>query len=78
MEVELLQDYFWRGYEYSEILLKLDNSGYKMSLSSLKRRLRTLGLGRRNYCESQATVAQVIANSRESAGIVICIEKKYV
>jgi hypothetical protein len=48
MEERLIHDYFSQGYEYSEIILMLNNRhDIKISIRTLKRRLRAYGLKRR-------------------------------
>ena len=48
-ENELIQFYFFKGFEYNEILLFMSKyHGIEMSLRTLKRRLRSFALKRRN------------------------------
>lgn len=47
-ELELISQYFKQGYNNSEILEFLKIHGVTISLSTLKRRLRSLGLSRRD------------------------------
>ena len=48
---DLLKAYFLRGYRYRVILCFLFGlHGIKMSLSTLKRKLKKLGLSRRSGC----------------------------
>ena len=59
-EEESIAVLFKSGYEYEEILEHLKLDGIEISLSTLKRRLRNLGLGRNNRLVSQNELRNAI------------------
>ena len=70
-ESSLIKQYFNRGYEYQEILHFLDaHHGIKISLSTVLRRLRNLGLKRRNKgnMETLVRAADFIYENLQSPG----------
>ena len=64
-EESLIRYYFFRGFEYKEIiLLLLKNHGIEMSLRTLKRRIKSCGLRRQqleyNIDQVRASVSTII------------------
>lgn len=68
-EEGLIRHYFRIGYEYEEILRFLASKhGMKMSLRTLKNRLREYGLRRKNYQEDEGQVRQTIEAELDGPG----------
>lgn len=64
-EEQRIRDLFWQGYSYDHILFKLEQEGYVLSLSTLKRRLKHLALGRRNYATIN-TIEDAVITARQN------------
>ena len=50
---ETIERIFWKGYQYKDMVESLNQYGYPMSITTLKRHLRRLNLGRRKYSSHQ-------------------------
>ncbi|XP_053398073.1 uncharacterized protein LOC123523442 [Mercenaria mercenaria] len=66
---ELIREYFFAGYTYSEIITILNRRhGTTISLRQLSRRLRLLGLRRNNMPGNEGTVIEAIRREIEGSG----------
>lgn len=65
---KLISDYFDRGYPYGAIVGLLIAAGVQMSVRTLKRRLRSLGLKRKGQIVDEQHLRNVISNEIEGAG----------
>ncbi|XP_045190917.1 uncharacterized protein LOC123547721 [Mercenaria mercenaria] len=66
---ELIREYFFAGYTYSEIITILNRRhGTTISLRQLSRRLRLLGLRRHNMPGNEGTVIEAIRREIEGSG----------
>ena len=66
--VELMKEYFHRGYPYNAIVCLLEKHGVRLHVRTLKRKLRELGLKRRGADYEEATVCQLIEQEMQGAG----------
>lgn len=65
---DIINAYFCDGFEYSEILAFLERDGYDISLSTLQRRLRSLGLKRRNIVTDHDLLQEKVSNLHTDSG----------
>ena len=64
-EESFIRYYFFRGFEYKEIiLLLLKNHGIEMSLRTLKRRIKSYGL-RRQQLEYNSDLSQLLLTAMD-------------
>ena len=64
---KLISDYFHRGYPYGEIVGLLSAAGVQISVRTLKRRLRSLGLKRKGQIVDEQHLRDVIRDEIEGA-----------
>ena len=64
----LISDYFNRGYPYGAIAGLLRTAGVQMSVRTLKRRLRSLGLRRKGQLVDEQHLRNVISEEIQGAG----------
>ena len=70
-ENDLSKYYFKRGFRYESILVQLDiHYKIKMSLRTLKRRLKVLGLNKNNATASAAVIKQIIEREIEDPSML--------
>ena len=65
---KLISDYFHRGYPYGAIVGLLSAAGVQISVRTLKRRLRPLGLKRKGQIVDEQHLRDVIRDEIEGAG----------
>ena len=65
---KLISDYFHRGYPYGAIVGLLSAAGVQISVRTLKRRLRSLGLKRKRQIVDEQHLRDVIRDEIEGAG----------
>ena len=65
---KLISDYFHRGYPYGAIVGLLSAAGVQISVRTLKRRLRSLGLKRKGQIVDEQRLRDVIRDEIEGAG----------
>ena len=65
-ENDFIEYYFKRGFRYESILVQVDiHHKIKMSLCTLKRRLKVLGLNKNHATASAAVIKQIIEREKE-------------
>ena len=68
-ENQIIQQYFWDGFSYCCIVKLLhEYHGLDISISTLRRRLRDLGLARRKQCPPLLTVWNTIHMELQGPG----------
>ena len=70
-ENDFIEYYFKRGFRYESILVQLDiHHKIKMSLRTLKRRLKVLGLNKNHATASAAVIKQIIEREIEGPSML--------
>ena len=70
-ENDFIEYYFKRGFRYVSILIQLDiHHKIKMSLCTLKRRLKVLGLNKSHATASAAVIKQIIEREIEDPSML--------
>ena len=70
-ENDFIEYYFKRGFKYESILVQLNNHHkLKMSLRTLKRRLKVLGLNKSHVNASAAVIKQIIEREIEGPSML--------
>ena len=65
---DIITEYFYRGYPYDAIVGLLEKGGIYMHLRTLKRKLKELGLKRKETHQDEATVRRLIEQEMQGAG----------